>query len=113
MTYSNSGNPGDGATSWAIRYPNGFTMATDVAINIRAKPDPDAPKSVSCDLSGALLLVFEHNNNFDQLFRQLSRQELLKRICQFTIVPKCLFFRVFESVPYGSTDFRFSEVAEN
>jgi hypothetical protein len=38
------------ATGWSGEYPHGFTMATDVTINIRAMLDPDAPKSVSCFL---------------------------------------------------------------
>ena len=36
--------------SWGGEYPNGFTMATDITINIRGRPDLDAPKSISCVL---------------------------------------------------------------
>src|SRR5450759_3137930 len=36
------------ATGWSGEYPNGFTMATDVSINIRASLNSDAPKSVPC-----------------------------------------------------------------
>jgi hypothetical protein len=36
------------ARGWSGEYPNGFTMAADVTLNIRASPDLDAPKSRSC-----------------------------------------------------------------
>jgi hypothetical protein len=35
---------------WSGETPDGFTMARDMTINIRATLDPDAPKSVSCVL---------------------------------------------------------------
>ena len=38
------------ARGWSGEYPNGFTMATDVTINIRGSPDLDVPKSMSCVL---------------------------------------------------------------
>jgi hypothetical protein len=38
------------AAGWSGEYPNGFTMTVDVTTNIRANPDPDAPKSQSCFL---------------------------------------------------------------
>jgi hypothetical protein len=38
------------ATGWSGEYPNGFTIARDLTIDIRAMPDPDAPKSVACRL---------------------------------------------------------------
>jgi hypothetical protein len=39
------------ARGWSGEYPNGFTMATDVTLNIRGSPDSDAPKSMSCVLT--------------------------------------------------------------
>jgi hypothetical protein len=33
---------------WSGEYPNGFTMAANLTIPIRTKPDPAAPKSESC-----------------------------------------------------------------
>ena len=38
------------AKGWSGEYPNGFTLATDVTLNIRATPDLDAPRSKSCVL---------------------------------------------------------------
>jgi hypothetical protein len=39
------------ANGWSGEYPDGFTMATDVTLNIRGSPDLDAPKSMSCALT--------------------------------------------------------------
>src|SRR5690348_10914559 len=36
------------ATSWSGEYPNGFTVAADVTVNIRASPVPEAAKSRPC-----------------------------------------------------------------
>src|SRR5260370_15862867 len=38
------------ARGWSGEYPDGFTMAADVTLNIRGSPDSDAPKSMSCVL---------------------------------------------------------------
>jgi hypothetical protein len=38
------------ATSWSGEYPNGFTMAADVSMNIRERLGLDAPKSIPCSL---------------------------------------------------------------
>jgi hypothetical protein len=38
------------APGWSGEYPNGFTIAADMTIDIRARLDPAAPKSVSCRL---------------------------------------------------------------
>ncbi len=37
-------------SSWAGEYPNGFTVAADSIINIRASLDLNSPKSMSCQL---------------------------------------------------------------
>src|SRR5260370_24181939 len=39
------------ARGWSGEYPDGFTVATDVTLNIRGSPDLDAPKSMSCVLT--------------------------------------------------------------
>jgi len=38
------------AKGWNGEYPDGFTVATDVTINIRGRVDLAAPKSISCAL---------------------------------------------------------------
>src|SRR5260370_4601556 len=40
----------DKARVWSGEYPDGFTMAADVTLNIRGSPDLDAPKPMSCVL---------------------------------------------------------------
>jgi hypothetical protein len=39
------------AKGWSGEYPDGFTMAADVTLNIRGSPDLEAPKSMSCVLT--------------------------------------------------------------
>jgi hypothetical protein len=38
------------ANRWSGEYPYGFTMAKDVTIKIRENLDPNAPKTISCQL---------------------------------------------------------------
>jgi len=38
------------ANGWSGEYPYGFTMAKDVTVKIRENLDPNAPKTISCDL---------------------------------------------------------------
>jgi hypothetical protein len=38
------------ANGWSGEYPDGFTMASNVTTKIRASPNVDAPKSISCVL---------------------------------------------------------------
>ena len=39
------------ADFWGREYPSGFTLTEDVTIDIRSEPDPDAAKTIGCDLS--------------------------------------------------------------
>src|ERR1700730_8502363 len=38
------------ANGWSGEYPYGFTMAKDVTVTIRESLDPNAPKTISCQL---------------------------------------------------------------
>jgi len=61
---------------WSGEYPYGFTMAKDITILIRETLDPDAPKTISCDLKrGATYHQWNSNRvKSDQLeFVSLTR----------------------------------------